>query len=125
MDVNQSILQDIRVAVGLASDVTDFDGELIPHINSAISELNQVGVGRFLVVTNDKQTWGDLQNPDQTYGNVYFQIVPQFIGLSTKMLFDPPPPSNVQYYASSVERLLWRLKLAYEEPYTAPTTSFE
>jgi hypothetical protein len=114
LDVNQSILQDIRVAVGLAPDTTDFDGDLIPHINSAIGELNQAGVGNFLVVTNDKQVWGDLQNPDQTAGNQYFQMVPQFIGLSTKMIFDPPPPSNVQYYASNVERILWRLKIAYE-----------
>jgi hypothetical protein len=123
LELTNSILKDIRVAVGLAVDVTDFDGELLPHINNAISELNQIGVGNPLVVVDDKQLWGDLQNPNQTDGNLAFQMVPQFIGLSTKMLFDPPPPSTVQFYASNVEKLLWRLKFAYEEPYTTTTTT--
>jgi hypothetical protein len=123
LELTNSILKDIRVAVGIAADVVDFDGEIIPHINSAISELNQIGIGNPLVVVDDKQLWSELQNPDQTSGNLSFQMVPQFIGLSTKILFDPPPPSSVQYYASSVEKLLWRLKFAYEEPYTTTTTT--
>jgi hypothetical protein len=123
LELTNSILKDIRVAVGLTADTIDFDGELIPHINSAISELNQVGIGKPLVVVDDKQLWGDLQDPLQTSGNLSFQMVPQFIGLSTKILFDPPPPSSVQFYASNIERLLWRLKFAYEEPYTTTTTT--
>lgn len=123
MELTNSILKDIRVAVGLAADVTDFDGELLPHINNAISELNQIGVGNPLVVVDDKQLWSELQNTLQTDGNLAFQMVPQFIGLSTKMLFDPPPPSTIQFYASNVEKLLWRLKFAYEEPYTTTTTT--
>jgi hypothetical protein len=124
LELANSILKDIRVAVGLAADVTDFDGELLPHINNAISELNQIGVGNPLVVIDDKQLWSDFQNPNQTDGNLAFQMVPQFIGLSTKMLFDPPPPSTIQFYASNVEKLLWRLKFAYEEPYTTTTTMY-
>jgi hypothetical protein len=124
LELANSILKDIRVAVGLAADVTDFDGELLPHVNNAISELNQIGVGNPLVVIDDKQLWSDFQNPNQTDGNLAFQMVPQFIGLSTKMLFDPPPPSTIQFYASNVEKLLWRLKFAYEEPYTTTTTMY-
>lgn len=121
MDVNKSILQDIRVAVGLTSDCADFDTDLLMHINGAIGKLNQNGVGKFLVVENEEQKWVDLQNPLQTAGNLYFQMIPSFIQLSTKLLFDPPPPSSVQYYASNADQILWRLKVAYEEPYVAPT----
>lgn len=120
MDVTKSILQDIRVAVGLDASTSDYDTDLLMHINSAIGKLNQNGVGNFLVVNDDITTWGDLQNPDQVEGNKYFQMVPLFVSLSTKLIFDPPPPSAVQYHQMNIDQTLWRLKLAYEEPYVAP-----
>lgn len=116
MYLTKSILEDIREGVGLSFDDTSFDTELTMYINTAIGKLNQNGIGRFLVVQNDEQTWEDLQDPLQTEGNKYFQMVPQFIKLDTKLLFDPPPPSNVQYHSSSIDQLLWRLKFAYEVP---------
>jgi hypothetical protein len=120
LDVNQSILQTVRSAVGLSSDTTDFDTELLMHINGAIGKLNQNGVGNFLVVDNEDQKWIDLQDATQVEGNKYFQMIPLFITLSTKLLFDPPPPSAVQTYQNNIDQALWRLKIAYEEPYVAP-----
>lgn len=120
MDLTKSILEDIRTAVGLDAYTSDFDTDLIMHINSAIGKLNQNGVGAFVVVQNEEQTWGDLQDPLQVEGNKYFHMVPLFITISTKLIFDPPPPSTVQYYVSNADQILWRLKLAYEEPYVAP-----
>lgn len=125
MNLTNSILKDVRKSLGLVDDDTSFDAELLMHINSAISTLNQNGVGNILVIVDDKATWGHLQNPNQTAGNVYFQWVPLYIHLNTKLLFDPPPPSNVQYHSSSIEQLLWRLKVAYEEPYVAPISTEE
>lgn len=122
MDVNESILRDIRVAVGLSADTSDFDTELLMHINGAIGKLNQNGVGNFLVVQNEEQKWIDLQNPLQLEGNFYFSMVPLFVTISTKLLFDPPPPSSVQYHAENAEQILWRLKVAYEEPYSTIVT---
>ena len=123
MDVNASILQDIRVAVGLSSDNTDFDTELLMHINSAIGKLNQNGIGKFLVVNDALDIWLDLQDDTQIEGNKYFQMIPSFVALSTKILFDPPPPSNVQYHQMNIDQTLWRLKIAYEEPYVAPVVT--
>ncbi len=116
MDINNSILEDVRVAVGLSKDSPDFDTDLLIYINGAIGNLNQNGVGNSLIVKDATTTWGDLQDPLQTEGNKYFNMVPLFITLSTKLLFDPPPPSSVEYHASYVEQTLWRLKVAYEEP---------
>lgn len=117
MNIDESILRDIRVAVGLSADTADFDIELLMHINGAIGKLNQNGVGNFLVVQNEETKWSDLQNPLQLLGNEYFAMVPLFITISTKLLFDPPPPSSVQYHSQNAEQILWRLKVAYEEPY--------
>lgn len=115
MSGEESILVGVRTSVVGIEDNKEFDKELIPHINSAISELNQNGVGNFLIVTNETQKWSDLKDESQVEGNNYFQMVPLFITLSTKLLFDPPPPSNVEYHSNSANKLLWRLKIAYEE----------
>jgi hypothetical protein len=120
LDLTKSILRDIREAVGLSSDSTEFDTELLMHINSSIGKLNQNGVGAFLVVQNEESKWSDLQDPSQVEGNKFFQLIPLFMTLSTKLLFDPPPPSSVQYHADNVNQHLWRLKIAYEQPYVAP-----
>lgn len=110
-----SILKGVREFIVGTPDNTEFDKELIPHINSAISKLNQNGVGKFLFVKDDKETWGDLKDITQVEGNKFFQMVPLFITLSTQLLFDPPPPSNVEYHSNNAKELLWRLKVAYEE----------
>lgn len=121
MRIEQSILDNVKESLGLPTSTNDFDTEILMHINSAIAEVNQNGVGRPLVVTDSTQTWADLQDPLQTQGNQYFQIVPLFVTLSTKIIFDPPPPSTVEQYANNRDKLLWRLKIAYEEPYVEVT----
>jgi hypothetical protein len=120
LDVTKSILQEVRTTVGLPADSTDFDTDLLMYINSSIGVLNQNGVGNFLVVENEESTWGDLQNLDQVEGNKYFKMIPLFITLNTKLLFDPPPPSSVDVHQRQIDQLLWRLKIAYEEQYVAP-----
>jgi hypothetical protein len=122
LDFNRSILKDIRAGVGLDASASDFDTDILIHINSAIGRLNQNGIGNFLVVEDEAQTWDDLRNLSQVAGNQYFKMIPSFITISTKLLFDPPPPSAVHYHSDNVDKTLWRLKLAYEEPYVPPIT---
>lgn len=121
MDENNSILNSIRQAVGLPSDATDFDTDLLMHINSSIGKLNQNGVGNFIVVEDEVTTWSDLKNDLQVEGNKYFHMIPLFITLNTKLIFDPPPPSTVEYYSKNIDETIWRLKLAYEEVTPTPT----
>jgi len=122
LDVTKSILEDIRIAVGLSKETVDFDTELLMHINGAIGKLHQNGIGKFIVVNDTSETWGDLEDPLQVEGNVYFPMVPLFIVLSTKIIFDPPPPSTVEFYYKNANETLWRLKIAYEKTTTTTTT---
>jgi len=124
LNITDSILKDIREKVGLDAGTESFDSELLGHINSIIGELNQNGVGKFLVVTDESQTWADLRDPLQVEGNKMFATVPLFVALSTKMIFDPPPPSSVEYHSNLLSKMLWRLKIAYEEP-SVPTLDVE
>lgn len=118
---NKSILEDVRVAVGLSKDTTDFDTELLMHINTAIATLRQNGVTNFIIVEDANQMWIDLIDPTKIKGNEYFGMVPLFVTLSTKIIFDPPPPSTVEQYSKNIDQILWRLRHAYEEPIITKT----
>lgn len=116
MDLSKSILEDIREAVGLTRDTVDFDTDLIMHINVALGKLNQNGVGNLIVLEDSTTTWQDFKDSLAFQGNEMYHTVPAFIKLSVKMIFDPPPPSAVDYYTRSIDEILWRLKIAYELP---------
>lgn len=122
MKEDNSILKDIRVAVGLTEDTDHFDTDLIIHINAALGTLNQNGVGLPIVVTNVDTTWKDFKDPLQVEGNLYFHMIPLFIALSTRIIFDPPPPSAVEHFTNLKTQMLWRLKIAYEDMTTSTTT---
>lgn len=115
MELTSSILKDIRKSVGLDEDTTDYDTELLQHINTSIATINQNGAGKFIVVKDETSVWEDLQDEYQFIGNRYFAMIPLYISLNTKLIFDPPPPSTVEQYSRRVDEILWRLKAAYEE----------
>lgn len=114
MELTNSILEDVREALGIGKDVADFDTEILMHINTALSVLNQNGIGNSIMINDTNTTWLDFQDPLAIEGNKVFAMVPLFITLSTKQIFDPPPPSTVEYYTKNIDSILWRLKIAYE-----------
>ena len=114
MNLEDSILRTVRDAIGIGADSSEFDTELVMHINAALGTLNQNGVGLPVVVEDETLTWAQFKDPIQVEGNVYYHMVPLFVKLSTKLIFDPPPPSAVEMYRAQVDQMLWRLKVAYE-----------
>ncbi len=115
MKVDDSILKSVRSTVVGVEDNLEFDNELIPYINSSIFNLNQNGVGANIIVDSEEQTWGDLMGHMQLEKAQHFKSVPLYIALNTQLLFDPPPPSNVQYHDKTITEMLWRLKIEFEE----------
>lgn len=113
-NINESILKEVREGVNAPEE---FDKELIIHINSALGTLYQNGVGHPLFISDDTSTWSDLIDEKQVEGNKMFSIVPLYIMMSVKIVFDPPPPSIVEYYKNHISELLWRLKVAYTDDY--------
>lgn len=116
MKLENSILEDVREYVGLARDSLEFDIELTTHINNALLTLNQNGVGNVIVVNDTEPKWLDFKNNEQVNGNVIFPMVMSYVTLSTKIVFDPPPPSAVEFYSNSLTERLWRIRQEYE-PY--------
>jgi len=120
LKLTNSVLEDVRETVGLTRDTSDFDGELLLHINSSLVILRQNGIGSIVSIEDTTTTWSDVQDPLQIEGNKFFDLVPLFINLNVKMLFDSPPPSTIEYYSKTIDQTLWRLKVAYED-FTIPT----
>lgn len=114
MNLNDSILQDLREGVGLTRDSNEFDQELTTHANLAFMTLRQNGVGKPMILIDDVQTWLDFKDEAQVNGNEFFPMVKSYVVLSVKVLFDPPPPSMVEYYSGRLQETVWRLKTAYD-----------
>lgn len=110
-----SILRSTRAALGIGEDTTAFDAELMLHINNALSSLQQAGCTKKLTVTGETEQWIDAKDTTKVYGNEYWDLVPMYVHMKTKIIFDPPPPSNVEYYDKYLQEVFWRIKTAYEE----------
>ena len=110
---NELILFSTREALGLSGNGTEFRQEVLNHVQAALEILLQNGVGK--PVTVDSNTvWSDIKDGSQINGNQQFNLIRTYVFAKTKILFDPPPPSNVPFYDAYNRELEWRLRIAYE-----------
>lgn len=107
-----SILTSIKKMLGISEDYTQFDADLIMHINSVFLNLTQLGVGPASGFTIEDETteWTDFIN-----NNAQLQAVKSYIYLKVKLLFDPPLSSAViESTNRMISELEWRLNVAAE-----------
>lgn len=107
-----SILTSIKKLLGVAEDYTEFDEDIMTHINSVFLNLTQLGVGPeegFMIEDNTAE-WADFIND-----SVQLQAVKTYVYLKVKLLFDPPLSSSV---TESINRMIaeleWRLNAAVD-----------
>jgi hypothetical protein len=108
-----SILTSTKAALGLLEDDTNFDAELIMHINSVLSTYNQLGLGPLegYAITDKTQTWTAFLGSELRYNDAK-----SLLYLRVKMLFDPPTVGYVvTSYEKVIEEMTWRLNIAREE----------
>jgi hypothetical protein len=88
--VATSILTSVKKALGLDESYEAFDPEILMHINSVFSTLNQIGVGPeagFQIEDKDA-TWDDLLGSDPRLNNVKTWTYSK-----VRLIFDPPTTS--------------------------------
>lgn len=87
--VIKSILDSIKVQLGISVTETAFDNELLIFINTAFSTLLQLGLGSTgFTITSSLEEWDSL-----LLGRTDLEMVKTYIFLKTKLLFDPPTNS--------------------------------
>ena len=108
-----SILNTIKKMLGIDSDDTDFDVDIMIHINSITPNLSQMGIGptNGYIVTSSEQLWSDYI--DSSIINL--EGVKTYIYLKTKLIFDPPTNSTtIEAINKNLSELEWRMMLAIE-----------
>src|SRR3954453_6607329 len=111
--MEMSILNSTKKILGIASDYTAFDLDVITHINSAFSTLTQLGVGpaEGFMIEDDTAVWTDFILGDPEYNQVK-----SYVFLRVRLLFDPPATSYlITAYQDQIRELEWRLNTHREE----------
>lgn len=114
--MSESILTSIKKMLGIAADYTDFDMDVTININSALSALQQLGVGpaEGFMIMDAGPTWDDL-----LFGDYRLNLVKNYIFLKTRIIFDPP---NTSYWMDSMKEQIRELEfriVVATEPATA------
>ena len=107
-----SILTSIKKMLGVAEDYTEFDEDIITHINSVFLNLTQLGVGpeEGFMIEDDTAVWEDFIDD-----SIKLQAVKTYMYLKVKLLFDPPLSSSVtESFTRMIAELEWRLNAAVD-----------
>lgn len=107
----ESILTSIKKLLGIEEDYTQFDSDIIIHINSSLMYLNQLGVGPKTFVISDKtKTWEDYLGENEN-----IEAVKSYIYLKVRLIFDPPTSSSVlDAMERQIKEFEWRLTVQME-----------
>ena len=111
--MTESILTSIKKLLGLTEEDESFDEDLIMHINSVFTILNQLGVGpnEIYSIDNTEDTWTEFTN-----NGIEMKMVRSYMYMKVKLMFDPPSNSfTVKSMEAQVQEYEWRLKTMAEE----------
>ena len=110
VDPKNSILTSIKKLLGITEACTDYDTDIIMHINTVLMTLNQLGVGTEGFQIEDKNAvWSEFIDPNK------LAATKSYVYLRVKLLFDPPLNSAIiEAIKESIRELEWRLNVRVE-----------
>ena len=107
-----SILDSIKKLLGIPSEITEFDTDILIHINSVFSILTQLGVGPSsgFSIEDSSAEWSDFIGDDARLSDVK-----SFVYLKTRLLFDPPASSAAMDAMNRMaSELEWRINVSVD-----------
>lgn len=105
-----SILNSIKKVIGFEPEYDAYDIDIIMHINTIFSVLNQIGVGpeKPLRIEDATTTWDAF-----TTDRVDIEDVKTYVYIRVRLLFDPPTSSFViNALTDQYKELEWRLNIS-------------
>lgn len=108
-----SILTSTKKILGIDASYDVFDVDIITHINSVFSTLNQLGIGPTagFMIEDDTAEWDAFLEND-----LRLNAVKTYVYLRVRMLFDPPQTSfHIAAMEKQIQELEWRLNVQREE----------
>lgn len=110
--MSDSILTSTKKILGIADDYTAFDSDIVIHINTVFTILNQLGIGpeNGYAIDDKTATWDAFLGED-----LRLNSVKTYVYLRVRLLFDPPTVSYlVESMRQQVQELEWRLNVQRE-----------
>lgn len=110
--MTNSILNSTKKNLGIDESYTAFDPDIIMHINSVLSTLEQLGVGPVggFMIEDHIAEWGDLLGTDLRLNNVK-----SYMTLRVRLLFDPPTTSfAIAAMEKQVQEMEFRINVTRE-----------
>ncbi|MCC8049715.1 MAG: hypothetical protein LIP10_03515 [Clostridiales bacterium] len=110
--VTDSILTSVKKLLGIAEDYEYFDPDVIIHINSVFSVLNQLGVGpdEGFSISDSSAVWSDFIGTDSRLNDVV-----SYMHIKVRRMFDPPQSTAVlESYKELEKEYEWRLNVAVD-----------
>lgn len=105
-----SILDSIKKSLGIPKDHSEFDVDVVMHINSTFAKLYQMGVGprdHVFSIEDSAGLWSDfVQDRDE------IEMVRSFMYIEVRLMFDPPTASLLSSLQERQKEYEWRLTVA-------------
>lgn len=103
----ESILNSIKKLLGIQATYTQFDQDIIMHINSVFFNLMQIGVGpeRGFIISDANATWASFaEDPD------IISAVKTYMYFKVRLAFDPPQMTAlIESMNRQIAELEWRI----------------
>lgn len=114
-DVSESILKSIKKLLGIDPTMDMFDLDICMNINSALANLNQIGLGphQGFIVHGPDETWSEFLGVNNMQ---VLQNAKQYVYIWVKRVFDPPGATNhLTALDNTLKELEWRISTGREE----------
>lgn len=109
----ESILTSIKKSLGITEDYTQFDTDIIMHINSVFTTLTQLGVGpsEGFYIEDKSAEWSDFIE-DMTK----LQAIKTYVYLKVRLIFDSASlgSATLAAYERQIQEIEWRLNVIAE-----------
>ena len=108
-DSVESILTSIKKLLGITEECSDFDSDIIIHINSVFAALPQICplCPKNFTIGDSTATWSDYLGDKDWIG-----FIRTYVYLKVRLLFDPPTGAVLEAVKQAIAEFEWRLSIA-------------
>lgn len=107
-----SILTSVKKLLGITEEYTQFDVDIIMHINTVFMILHQLGVGpeKPFSISDKESKWSDFIGESDN-----IEAVKTYMYMKVRNMFDPPQSGTVMESSNNIiSELEWRLNVAVD-----------
>lgn len=113
-----NILISVKASLGLPEDYDPFDYEIVMNINTILSVVNQLGIGKYAyeISIESPGSWNEFLE-DENFDAISINAVKTYVVKRVMMLFDPPTSGILMNAMNeNIKELEWRIVCMKETP---------